>query len=123
VVVVPIFAPITTINPWLKERRLALIRATTMAVTPEEDWIRKVVKIPVIKAIALFPVAFSRILFSFSLLALISESRIILRPNKNNVKPPTTANMLKILIPPLFIIMYFGEKILKKEQNCGLFIL
>jgi hypothetical protein len=94
-----------------------------MAVTPEEDWIRKVVKIPVIKAIALFPVAFSRILFSFSLLALISESRIILRPNKNNVKPPTTANMLKILIPPLFIIMYFGEKILKKEQNCGLFIL
>lgn len=91
VVVVPILAPIITINPWDRLKRSAQINATTIAVTPEEDWINVVAIIPVISALNLLPVVFFNKLFSFSLFNLIKELRIKFRPNRNKVNPPTTS--------------------------------
>src|SRR5690554_17518 len=62
---------------------------------------RAVVKMPVIRALNLLPVAFCKIMRSFWLLIFINESRIRFSPKRNNAKPPIIKNIFLILSTPI----------------------
>ena len=66
VVVVPRLAPMMTPIDWIRVRRRAWTKLTTMTVVAEEDWTRQVTRNPVITPANRFPVIERMILRSRS---------------------------------------------------------
>ena len=68
------------------------INATTIAVIPDDDWIKAEVIVPVIKALNLLPVVFSIICFNLVLFILLG----ILSLNLSQIKIVIIHQLLKI---------------------------
>ena len=88
VVVVPRLAPMMTPIDWIRVRRRAWTKLTTMTVVAEEDWTRQVTRNPVITPANRFPVIERMILRSRSPENCWIDSLMRRIPNRNTPKLP-----------------------------------
>ena len=114
VTVVPMFAPMMTPMDCASVIKPALTKLTTITVVALDDWMRAVIRIPVITPITRFFVIAVKILRKRSPANFSRPSDIVFIPKRNNASDPTSEKMLIINSIKLFFYNY-ATKIL---QSC-----